>query len=486
MAAVTTDVARLKRVFELELERGCDNATVIGGLDRMLIQMAEDGLLAIGGPLRPRVKELPNGGYRSLDGERRRDWLTGTIRALSEPGRPVHGPPSRGRANGTKAAASARVASVRPEAPRNRLELGSPVSRLPGVGKAAENRLAKLGVNTAADAAYFFPRRHNDFTDMRRIADVRPSNDPQTVVGTVFAVREMRYGRRVKGSEAVINDGSGALRVVWFNMPYVARGLEEGSKIVVSGRVRAFRGRLQMENPEYEELDAELMHTGRLVPVYPATQGLAQRTIRRAVKTAVDELADRVVDPVPAWLRDGQRLPPLGEAIRAYHYPQSLVAAEEARQRIALGEFVAIQAAVLMRRAEWQQGNDAPSLSFGDRLQPFLRSLPFALTRSQDNCLDEILRDIRGPRPMLRLLQGDVGSGKTVVAFAAMLAAVKSGHQAALMAPTEILAEQHYRSLARALGGHEMSALDGVFAPSWLGRPLRVLLLTGSLTPNQK
>jgi ATP-dependent DNA helicase RecG len=139
-----------------------------------------------------------------------------------------------------------------------------------------------------------------------------------------------------------------------------------------------------------------------------------------------------------------------------------------------------------MRRAEWQEGNDAPSVSLAAEREGFLQSLPFPLTRAQERCLAEIETDLEGPHPMLRLLQGDVGSGKTVVAFASMLAAVRSGYQAALMAPTEILAEQHYRSLSRLLGGEELSALSGVFAPPWLGRPLRVLLLTGSLTSAQK
>jgi ATP-dependent DNA helicase RecG len=193
-----------------------------------------------------------------------------------------------------------------------------------------------------------------------------------------------------------------------------------------------------------------------------------------------------VNDPIPAADRAEGQLSPIAEAIRQYHYPDSEAAAEEARQRLALGEFVAVQAAVLMRRAEWQQENTAPALSLEAEREGFLRSLPFGLTRAQQRCIDEIDRDLRGPHPMLRLLQGDVGSGKTVVAFAAMLAAVRSGYQAALMAPTEILAEQHMRSLSRVLGGEELSPLAGMFAPEWLGRPLRVLLLTGSLTASQK
>ncbi len=506
MPAPATDASRLKRVFELELERGCANQAVIGGLDRMFIQMSEDGLLAIGGELRRKILELPVGGYRALGPEERATWLRGLIRALDgETRRPAPPPPPKPlslTAHRARTDPSAPVhladrrpapAAARPErtppaspSPGPKLILDSAVDRLPGVGKAAAARFEKLGVLTAGDAAYFFPRRFNDFTDLRKIAELEPGRAIQTVVADVFSVREMRYGRRVNGAEAVLQDRTGALRVVWFNLPYVARSLTEGEAIAVSGRVRLFRGRLQMENPEFEPFDTELTSAGKLVPVYPATSGLSQRVLRKAISTAVEALAALVPDPVPAWLRDRERLSPLVDAVRTLHHPASYGAAEAARQRLALGEFLAIQCAVLMRRAEWQQGARAPSLSLGPKLDGFLASLPFPLTGAQQRTMADIATDIQGTVPMLRLLQGDVGSGKTVVAFAAMLAAVHSDHQAVLMAPTEILAEQHYRSLTALLGGGEGSALDGLFAPPWLGRPLRVLLLTGSLTPSQK
>ncbi len=495
MAATLSDTARLRRVFELELGRGCDNGAVIGGIDRLLIQMTEDGLLGPRHPLRARVKELPAAGYRGLPPEEREAWLRGTVRALSDSPAPPPAPvigftpaPERGAQPARPAARSghAKAAATANSSSGAGLDLKSPVTKLPGVGKAAVAKFEKLGVETAGDAVGLFPRRFNDFTDVRRIDELQPSSAPQTVVATVFSIREMRFGRRVRGAEAVLQDGSGALRVTWFNQPYIVRQMAEGQRIVLSGKVRSWRGRLQMENPEWEPADEDLVDAGKLIPVYPATQGLSQRTIRRAVKAAVDGLAARLPDPVPAWQREETQLPPLADAIRTYHYPSSFAEAEEARRRLAIGEFLAVQAAVLMRRAEWQQGNDAPPLALGQVLPAFLRSLPFPLTRSQEHVLDEILGDLRGPHPMLRLLQGDVGSGKTVVAFAALLAAVNSGCQAALMAPTEILAEQHYRSLMKFFGGGEFAALDGVFQPEWLPRPVRALLLTGSLTPAQK
>jgi ATP-dependent DNA helicase RecG len=494
------DSSRLATVFKKELERGCDNGLVIGGLDRMFIQMDEDGVFAASPGLHARVRALPSGGYRSLDDDARRSWIRGTLAVLGavpanesrDGGRAVDSRPSGSTVAARRPARPQEAGLERASAPNmprqtsSRLAPDSPIDRLPGIGKAAAAKLEKLGLATAGDAVFLFPRRFNDFTGTRTIAELEPGSQFQTVVGTVFAASQMRRGRRVLGTQAVITDRTGSLRVVWFNMPYVARALEEGMQVVVSGKVAAFRGRLQMQNPEFEPVETELLDAGRLVPVYPATQGVAQRTIRRAVKAAVDELAGRVSDPVPHWLAAEQHLPPIAEAIRTYHYPGSMGDAELARQRLALGELLAIQVAVLQRRAEWQRNTDAPGLSLAGRRDAVMESLPFKLTAAQERCLAELERDILGPHPMLRLLQGDVGSGKTVVAFAAMLAAVHSGHQAVLMAPTEILAEQHYRSLMHLLGAGAGSALDGVAMSQGLGRQVRTLLLTGSLTAAQK
>lgn len=458
----------------------------------MLIQLQEDDALGEGVPFATHVRALPRGGYRSLDLSGRKQWLEEALAALGGDSS-TEVPPGSAVAGGRLAAtrAPARTVSARPRARRagsgtSGLSPSSPIDALPGIGKATSAKLEKLGLATAGDAVFFFPRRFNDFTAMRSIAELTPGAQFQTVTGTVFDASQMRRGRHTFGTQAVITDATGSLRVVWFNRPYIANSLHEGMQVVLAGKVSAFRGRLQMQNPEFELVDSGTLESGRLAPVYPATQGITQGVIRRAVKVAVDELADRVADPVPHWLARERRLSPVGDAIRAYHYPASYDAAERARERLALGELLAIQVAVLQRRAEWQQQADAPCLSLGERRASFLNSLPFRLTAAQASCLSEIERDIQGRHPMLRLLQGDVGSGKTIVAFAAMLAAIQSGYQAVLMAPTEILAEQHYRSLMQLLGAGEGTALDGVVLAQALGRPLRALLLTGSLSASQK
>ena len=465
-----SELSRLRDLFRRELEDGSAAGDIPGGIDTLLIRLIEDGVVARGHPLYERIRGLQRGkGYRGLNPEGRRRWLEGAITATGPGGEDE--PSTRPAAGGAK----------RP------LEPGDPVTRLPGIGKSAAERFEKLGVTTAGDAALFFPRRFRDFTDVRRISDLKPDGLPKTVVGTILKSGQLRYGRRVRGSEAVINDGSGSLRIVWFNMPWVHRGLKEGEELAISGTVTVYRGRLQMANPpEYEPFDSEVMRPGKLLPIYPGTQGLGQRTIRKAVAFAVERLAGRLPDPVPGWLAKEEGLDAYGDCVRGYHEPETPRDAEHARTRLALGEFLAIQAAVLQRRAAWQLDQQAPELDFSKHLDGYLGSLPFGLTGAQRRALDEILADIARPAPMLRLLQGDVGSGKTVVAFAAMFAAAAAGRQAALMAPTEILAEQHYRSLMTLLGGGE-SAFEGMFAPEWLGgRPLRVALLTGSRTAAEK
>jgi ATP-dependent DNA helicase RecG len=484
----SSTTVRVRRVLEQELSRGCTNDLVVGGLDRMLIQMREDGAMAEMPNLDRFVRVLPPGGYRALSADGRARWLRDAIGALGSTvtSVPAGLPPAK------RPVAARRAADRRPSAPKRvaaatagRVETGSPISALPGVTPAVATKFARLGVETAGDAARLFPRRFNDFSDVRRIAELRPSNSVQTVVADVVSAGQRRFGRRIAGSEALVQDSTGSLKAVWFNQPYVARGIKAGEKIVLAGKVREYRGRLQMDNPEFETFEEDGM-AGRLIPVYPATSGLGQKTIRKVVRAAVNAVSEQVEDAIPPSLAARRELPPLGPAIRAYHYPDRLADAETARRRLALGEFLAIQAAVLQRRAEWQEQSGTPQLEQLDYLAALRESLPFGLTAAQDRALGDVLADISQPRPMLRLLQGDVGSGKTVVAFAAMMAAVAAGHQAALMVPTEILAEQHYRSFARMLGGSELSVLEGMFSPSWFGRPVRLMLLTGSLTAAQK
>ena len=320
------------------------------------------------------------------------------------------------------------------------------------------------------------------------IASLRIGEE-QTVRGTVDRARPVRMGRggRMQVCEATISDETGArLRVVWFNQPWLAAQLPPGTEIALSGAVKAYRGRPTIDNPAFEKLGGEQRETGRLVPVYPSTTGLAQRTLRTTIAGLLDRFAERLPETLPPELRERHRLPGIVEATRQIHYPDSKAELDDARRRIAFDELLAIQLGVVRRKQEWRSLGDAPVFAGREAIDAFLATLPFELTAAQRDALDDMLADLAQEQPMSRLLQGDVGSGKTVVALAAMIGAVAAGHQAVLMAPTEVLAEQHFRTLCALLSGEPEPPLNGLVSLPFLPLPLRVVLLTGSTRARER
>ncbi len=450
-------VVRLRKILDLELRRGCDDHAVIGGLDQFLRIAAQDRDVA------SILEATPlEDGYAGLDVPHRKRWLQQVIE-----GKPAPAP--KKTASRAKAGTKAPAAPVAPpETP-----VDAPVTVVKGVKEALQAKLVKLGVRTVRDLLYLFPNRHNDYADIRPIADLR-IDEEQTTLVNVWSAAVVRLGRR-SGTQATVGDETGTMRVVWFNQPWLADQLKTNDRIVLSGKVSLFNRQKSMESPEWERFSGDdLTHTGRLVPVYPLTQGLYQRQVRRIVKEAVDRFAPLIDDPLPPDLRQRHELMPLRQALQQIHYPESAEKHELARRRLAFEELLCVQLTVLERRLAWEEGR-APAFAPDESLDRYRASLPFALTGAQERVLGEILHDIQTTRPMARLLQGDVGSGKTAVAAAALVTAAANGYQGALMAPTEILAEQHYRTLS--------SLLDSLAIN---GRPLRVEMLVGSMTSATK
>jgi ATP-dependent DNA helicase RecG len=341
-------------------------------------------------------------------------------------------------------AASTRVA-------RRNANLDSPVTVLRGVQDATARLLKRLGVYTVRDALLFFPFRYDDFSDMKSIAELEPGVN-QTVVGTIWAVdvRQTRNNRPMV--TATVSDDSGIITVSWFNQEYIARQLHQGDPIVISGKPIEFNGRLSFNSPEWEPYDSELLHTGRIVPVYHSTEGLYRRTLRRIMHDAVDRFADQMEDYLPEMVRRDAVVIGIKEALRQIHFPDSRQDAAQARKRLAFDEFLMIQLGMLQRKQAWRQSQKGLAMPAEEAvIDSFFSSLPFELTGAQRRVIREILSDMAGSVPMTRLLQGDVGSGKTVVAAAALVVAVANGAQGVLMAPTEILAEQHFKSMSRLL-----------------------------------
>ena len=469
----------LKKVLTLERGRGFDDRAVYGGLDSFLERWRGS---------KPGGVTIPDS-YEGLAVQERKRWVEGALVTLDRASGIVD---KKVAAKPISKSKPARKASVKPkrdtrgEAP----ELDDPVTALKGVQDATAKRLAKLGVETVRDLIYLFPNRHLDFRRTNPIADLTPGED-QTATGFIWEASVVRLGPRRQGSEAILGDESGNIKIVWFNNTWVGHSLKPNQQIAVSGRVRIFRGRKVFENPEYEVLsDKTSTHTGRLVPVYPLTEGLYQRTVRNLVRRTLELCIGKISEFLDEGLVQRRGLLSIRKAIVQAHFPEDEELKEKARVRLAFNELLLMQLRVLARKREWQLGQEAQPIRPDEGLtRRFVESLPFALTGAQTRGLGEVLKDMGRSRPMARLLQGDVGSGKTVVAAGALLQAVGSGAQGAIMAPTMILAEQHFSTICALLGkepglgwGNEVvQTFD-----SYLDRPVKVGLLIGDIRQRAK
>ena len=312
----------------------------------------------------------------------------------------------------------------------------------------------------------------------------------ETIVANVWEAKITMPGGR-RSTEAIVGDETGNVRAMWFNNPYLAKTLQPNMKIVLSGRVRLFNGRFVFESPEWEPMEeGDLIHTGRLVPVYPLTEGLHQRQTRKMIKGIVDSWADRVPDFLPSDIKARCQLLPLPQAIAQAHYPDNINLKDKARVRLAFDELFLLQLGVLSKKRDWQESQPGTPIQINQKmLDIFLQSLPFKLTDAQRKVLQEILGDMQKNVAMSRLLQGEVGSGKTVVAAAALLTAVADGYQTALMAPTEILAQQHFATIHQLFSGtgHLQEERDHLYIYSGiLPRPVTIALLIGAMTAKNK
>ena len=340
---------------------------------------------------------------------------------------------------------------------------------LPGVGPRIEAALKELGVASLADLISHYPSRHEDLSNVKRISDLRVG-EKATVVGRV--VKTKPVGRPVRGRSpgfsVQLYDGTGYLPATVWGRHWLAGQLVPETLVLVSGEVQRRYG-IQLAAKNVEVVDdpdspGDSAHAGRFVPVYPASKNIPARRLRTLIHRALDE-AGHLLDPLPAALLVRHGLAGLGDAVREVHFPSSRPALKSATRRLVFHELFLIQVGLAARKVRLEKDEAGRShKGDGSLLNPFLKSLPFGLTGAQERVIGELLADLRAEKPMRRLVQGDVGSGKTVVAVAALLAAVESGGQGAIMAPTEVLAEQHYLSIS--------AALEDL--------PVEVVLMTGS------
>ncbi|HYA26630.1 MAG TPA: ATP-dependent DNA helicase RecG [Thermodesulfovibrionales bacterium] len=333
--------------------------------------------------------------------------------------------------------------------------LESPIQYVKGVGPQRAKLLARLGIKTTGDAFYYLPYRYEDRRNIRKIGNLVYST-LESVMGKIVSADVIRLPRSHHSIfELVVSDGTGLLKGKWFNQPYMQKNFSAGQKVILSGVVkRPYRGiGFEMDKPEYEftDDDADLIHTARIVPVYRTTTGMSVRVLRSIMFTVLSSLIDQINDPFPSELLVKHALPSLRESIYNCHFPGPEADIEKLnrgvsdyQRRLSFDELfnLGLGIAIMKKSATKQKG--IPFRPTGDLVKRLIAKLSFSLTTAQERVFQEILDDMRKPHPMNRLLQGDVGCGKTVVALMAMLSAVECGYQAALMAPTEILAEQHY------------------------------------------
>lgn len=329
-------------------------------------------------------------------------------------------------------------------------QLDQPVVELRGVGAKRAEQLAKLGIETISELLFHFPRRYDDYTKLSPLHRLEIGKQI-AAIGTVQKVTELYSRQKLPYLQVVLDDGSGQLHLTFFNQAFLKRLLKQGTQIVVYGKTDIFRGKPTMTNPEWEPVDQRSLKRGNIVPVYPLTQGISSKVMRKLVLQALEEWASKIPDYMPESVLDRTEMVDLSWALQEVHFPKKPEYVGYARERLAFDELILLQLGVLVKRFEWQNVPGIPLRVDDTWLASFEATLPYQLTNAQHRAIKAISEDVQSSIPMNRLLQGDVGSGKTIVAAVTLMMAVANGKQAALMAPTSILAEQHYQSLTRLL-----------------------------------
>jgi len=482
------DSTPLRKVLELECKKGYSDSAVIGGLDRFLAKWVTKAEGAITDPsLLKRFKELRLNKtvYASLNQQQRKQQIGDILGFLSIAEK------STTKKGKTKPPSTSSPPSSKPEAKTTQTaySLDSSITVIKGISQAMATKFNKLGVGTVRDLLYFFPNRHLDYSLLKTISQLAEGKE-ETIIANIWQVREVRLGGR-RSTEAIVGDETGNVRAVWFNNPYLVKQLATNKQVVLSGRVSIYKGRPVFESPEWELLeDRELIHAGRLVPLYPLTRGLYPRQVRKLMKETVDRWSPGINDFLPPSLSQRLNLLELTQAIPQAHFPDDEMTKGRARYRLAFDELLLLQLGVLNKKRHWQE--DQPSNPFTisePLLESFLGSLPFELTAAQKRVLKGLTADLQKSKPMSRLLQGEVGSGKTVIAIAALLLAAANECQGAFMAPTEILAEQHFNNTCQLLSraGREEKLGDYLYRFSGiLPHPITVALLIGDIKGSRK
>lgn len=461
---------KLKRPFKAEIRAGFLNTAVFGGFDKYVIKhldLLKEKLKGSSPDLLMTVSQLWNlfKDYRKVLPEERQKIIRQAIPLIKELDQGIK-----------KMNQPVPKTKEQLDIKKNLEVLAGSVQYVKGIGPKRAQILKRLGVENIMDLLYYIPREYSDRSEIIPIAELKNLEGEVTIKGEVVAIQELRPKRGMKIIKVAIHDGTGLAFGVWFNQPYIKNQFKNGDKVIFSGKVNLknyYRYRkIELNNPVYENLKSEEhVHTKRIVPIYPLTEGLTQKKIREMIKKAIDGYLHYMPDLIPDFFREKFGLMPIDLALKSIHFPENRSLLEEAKRRLIFEDFFLLQMGILVKRKIIQSDKRGYACKEDQKLvKDFLNSLPFTLTNAQKRVWEEISKDLQRDKPMYRLLQGDVGSGKTVIAALTLIKGIENGLQGALMAPTEILAEQHYLSLKE-----------------WFDvLKIRIELLTGSMKKKSK
>jgi len=439
---------KIKQVLSLEKEKGFQNSAVAGGLGNFLVFIKKHGeqnnihsdILA------PILNYFES--YALLSTKDREKSIDIIINWLSDKPKTDINKKLQDLLSVSKISNIGSAGSPRMQDPAIYADIRS----IKGIGNKNYKHFEKLGIKNIYDLLRHYPRRYQDFSKLKTINNIE-FGEELTVAGIITGKIHTRKSKRgnLKISETLLTDSTGSLRLTFFNQPYISSQLKDGTSIVVSGKVDMYLGRYVMNNPEWEPLDQEQIHTNRIVPIYPATSGITQRQIRKIIKKNLDFWSGKLKEFFPDRIIENEKLPIISEAISQIHFPESGTNLKSSQNRFAFEEIFFLQLGVLLQKAKWQ-ANQARKFSLPKELiNNRKKLLPYVLTSAQLKAIEDIENDLVAGKPMNRLLQGDVGSGKTVVAKFAIETVIGSGSQAAILAPTSILVEQHFNTISELL-----------------------------------
>lgn len=441
---------KYKKFFLLESQRNFDNKAILGGMGKIVdlwqIEASENKIP------KSTIETISNilAGYGNLSKDQRKTQIQNIQSVIKEFSdvQEVNIPEKKISKFQTEQISNINKTTISNDQLSG---LHSSLTVINGIGIAIARKLAKLELFSLYDLLRYYPRRYDDYSQLKPINRINYGEEI-TIIGTISSI-DMRgtKNRRYKIIEAVIGDGSGYIKVTWFNQPWLLKQLTTGKQISLSGKVDMYLGRFVMTNPDWDFLDQELLHTNRIVPVYPLTSGITQKWLRKVMYSTVSYWVNKIKDYLPGNILQSESFYDLPNALRNIHFPDNKQSLEKAQTRLAFDEIFFLQLGVLSQKRNWESKKSEIFSIEESLIREKINELPFKLTHAQENALRDIREDLMSGHQMNRLLQGDVGSGKTIIARFAIEIIIRNGAQAALIAPTSILAEQHFKTISQML-----------------------------------